>query len=115
MSDIPMIGDRPMYYRLTSEHEVVPASRAEALALFESIAESRRVALDQVGDARVSTVFLSLDHGFGGGPPLVFESMVFGGEHHEAQWRYSTWQEAVDGHAAIVAALREGRDPADAG
>ena len=55
---------------------------------------------------RVSTVFLGLDHRFvGGGPPLLFETMVFGGKHDGAQWRYSTWDEAIAGHDAAVDGL----------
>jgi hypothetical protein len=50
----------------------------------------------------VSTVFLGLDHNFfGGGPPLVFETMVFGGAQDGAQERYSTWAEAEAGHRAM--------------
>lgn len=49
---------------------------------------------------RVSTVFLGLDHNYGDGPPLLFETMIFGGEHDASQWRYSTWEEAAEGHRA---------------
>ncbi len=47
---------------------------------------------------RVSTVFLSLNHSSGEGPPLLFETMVFGGEHDGDMDRYSTWEEAEQGH-----------------
>lgn len=61
---------------------------------------SRRVAFSENGDVSVSTVFLGLDHQWGDGPPLIFETMIFGGEHNEDQWRYSTWEEAEAGHKA---------------
>lgn len=61
------------------------------------------------GDIAVSTVFLGLDHQFGDGPPLLFETMVFSGEHDQDQWRYSTWDEAVAGHDAAVDKLTWGR------
>ena len=48
---------------------------------------------------RVSTVFLALNHRFGSGPPLLFETMVFGGDYDFEQERYSTWEEAEAGHA----------------
>ena len=35
---------------------------------FENV-DNRRVAYDDLGDARVSTVFLGIDHAFGNGPP----------------------------------------------
>jgi len=59
-------------------------------------------------DIRVSTVFLGLDHQFGDGPPLLFETMVFGGEHDQDQWRYSTWDEAEAGHRVVVNELAWG-------
>ena len=46
----------------------------------------------------VSTIFLGLDHSFGDGPPLLFETMIFGGEHDQYQDRCSTWEEAVAMH-----------------
>jgi len=70
---------------------------------------TKRVAATEIGDVRVSTVFLSIDHGWGDGPPVLFETMVFGGEMDENQWRYSTWDEAVAGHERVVTAVREGR------
>jgi hypothetical protein len=49
-------------------------------------------------------VFLGIDHNFfGDGPPILFETMVFGGPMDQDQRRYSTWDEAEFGHAAIVA------------
>jgi hypothetical protein len=50
------------------------------------------------GDVEVSTVFLGLDHQFGEGPPLIFETMIFGGEHDQYTDRCSTWDEAVEMH-----------------
>lgn len=64
----------------------------------------RHVAHTKFPGIRVSTVFLSLDHGFGNlGMPILFETMVFGGLMHEEQWRYATWEEAEQGHASVVA------------
>lgn len=64
--------------------------------------ENHDVAQTMVGEARVSTVFLGLDHQWGDGPPLVFETMVFGGPLDGEQDRYSTWDEAAAGHAEMV-------------
>lgn len=67
----------------------------------------RKVALDNIGDAAVSTVFLSVDHSFmGEGPPTLFETMVFGGELDQEQGRYGTWREAEIGHAAMCERVR---------
>ena len=62
----------------------------------------RRVANTQLGNARVSTVFLGLDHSFGGGTPILFETMIFGGKYNDYQERYTTWEEAEAGHLRAV-------------
>jgi hypothetical protein len=49
----------------------------------------------------VSTVWLGLDHSFGYGPPLIFETMIFpaDGKFDELyQDRYTTMQQAREGH-----------------
>lgn len=67
----------------------------------------RHVANDYLPDGvHVSTVFLGLDHGFhptDGGTPILFETMIFGGEHDQYQERYATWEEAEEGHKRAVA------------
>jgi hypothetical protein len=67
----------------------------------------RTVNKTTVGEIEVSTVFLGLDHQFGEGPPLLFETMIFGGERDNDQWRYSTWREAEKGHDKVVKELQE--------
>ncbi len=72
--------------------------RDEFAAMFEDPL-GRRVAHDSQGDVSVSTVLLCLDHRFGDeGPPLIFETMIFGGDHDEYQERYSTREQAEEGH-----------------
>lgn len=58
------------------------------------------------GQIEVSTVFLGLDHAHFGGPPLLFETMIFGGPLNEHQWRCSTWEQAEAQHEAAVAQVR---------
>lgn len=73
---------------------------------------NRQVGDDMVGDVRVSTVFLGINHRHSGvGPPILYETMIFGGEHDEDQWRYCTRKEAEAGHKAVVAFLKDGKKP----
>lgn len=74
----------------------------------------KRVALTRITSAadatveyRVSTVWLGLDHNWGGGEPILFETMSFGGgeEQDETQWRWPTEAAALAGHAEIVATI----------
>jgi len=70
--------------------------------------DNRTVAKTKIGDVVISTVFLGLDHRMGGGgPPIVFETMVFGGKLDQSQGRYSTWDDAVDGHAHWVRLVKD--------
>lgn len=67
----------------------------------------RSLAQTQIGPYRVSTVFLGLDHNFyDDGPPVLWETMVFadgsGGLDLDCR-RYTSRQDALDGHAVTVA------------
>jgi hypothetical protein len=74
--------------------------------------ENRRVGDNTVNDIRVSTVFIQLDHNWDpDGQPLLFETMIFGGEYDNDMWRYTTWNEAKAGHERIVNCLKEGINP----
>jgi len=59
----------------------------------------------------VSTVWMGLDHSWGNGPPLIFETMIFKLGSYKAacddyQERYSTEQEALTGHEVAVKYLK---------
>jgi hypothetical protein len=75
---------------------------------------SRHIARDVVSGFIVSTVFLGIDHSYGHGPPLWFETMVFRQMdnqrlHSEVdQWRYATLEEARAGHQAALEAVQTG-------
>lgn len=58
----------------------------------------RIVKQDNINGIKVSTVFLGIDHQYLEGPPLLFETMIFGGEHDQFMERYSSWEDAEQGH-----------------
>lgn len=62
--------------------------------------DTAHVSLDgeKVGDITISTIFLGLDHRFGEGPPILFETMVFGGPLDQSQDRCATWEGAEKMH-----------------
>ena len=81
-----------------------PLELMEWAKLFENFSY-KRIGLDELSNGyRVSTVWLGLDHSFGGGKPLIFETMVFKGKGNSDldMERYSTLEEAVKGHKRIV-------------
>src|SRR5262245_16847608 len=65
------------------------------------------VAKDDVGGVHISTVFLGIDHRhYGKGPPVLFETMIFGGGFDGHMWLYTTWDDAETGHAMAVKKVR---------
>jgi hypothetical protein len=98
------------YYRLNADKTVTaiddPARWAEA---YED-REARRVGWTtlETGE-RISTVFLGLNHSIReDGPPLIFETMVFGPDDMMDHFceRYSTYADAVSGHERAVAMVK---------
>lgn len=79
-------------------------TRREAFAAMDVRGPEHRVGewLSKSGKVRVSTIFLCIDHGWGEGPPIIFETMVFGGPLDQEQWRYSTEAQALAGHARAI-------------
>ena len=95
-----------MFYKLDENKNVLPCSMDEYVEQFRDHENHRRVGLDEVHGTTISTVFLCLDHSHGG-TPLFFETMTFS-KHASGkdQRRYSTWDEAVAGHAQMVEEVR---------
>ena len=72
---------------------------------------NRPVADEMVGDSRVSTVFLGLDHAWGDSPPLVWETLVFGGEHDGEMERCGgSRKNAEEMHKRMVEGVKEAHD-----
>lgn len=82
-------------------HDGEPISMAEWIALMH-INEYVRVAIDTVGDVTISTVWLGINSN-PIGPPLIFETGVFGPGDSVEIFRYPSHAEALAGHRAIVA------------
>jgi hypothetical protein len=96
---------RPRYYSRQGR----PLTLMEWAQAFDNMTEeARRIALTQVWPGvTVSTVWIGLDHRIhGDGPPLIFESMVFGGHYDGKAERYATEAEAVEGHERMVRSMR---------
>jgi len=74
---------------------------------FES--SSRTVERTKLGDeVEVSTVFLGMDHNFGGkGKPVLWETLVFGGPMDGEMDRYTSEEEARAGHQRMVERVKK--------
>jgi hypothetical protein len=83
---------------------VVLVDSARWSAWFEFHYHERIVARTVVQEGvEVSTVFLGLDHNYSQtGPPILFETMVFGGLCDGDMDRYAAMDESRQGHWAMV-------------
>jgi hypothetical protein len=88
--------EQPRQYILAPGRIPVPASWIEHGAFCADDANVR-VGRTMVGDVKVSTVFIGM-------PPCMFETILFAaGRLSGARFLYSTWDEAEEGHRAVVA------------
>lgn len=93
-------------YILDENNQPVECSLEEWAKFFES--PRRIIKRSEFANGEfISTIFLGIDHGWGDGyDPLLFESMTFEGGSMSGtdQQRYTTYDDALKGHDAMVAA-----------
>ena len=98
------------WYILDNDHNPVATDVLVAAKWIEDNPERRVVKqeniLDKNGETvRVSTVFLGLDHGVPWNKdkrPVLWETMIFGGEHDQYQDRYTSYEDALEGHQKAI-------------
>lgn len=95
------------HYFLNPDHSYTPC---DVIAWAKQFGlNDTHVADDMINDHHVSTVWLGLDYNYWGGPPLVFETMVFkpdGGDNYCV--RYTTWEQAEAGHQEAISWVKNG-------
>ena len=95
------------YYLLDANKIPYEVSLEESYKVYEDM-DMKIVKQETVGDSRVSTVFLCLDHAWHGEDgPILFETMIFDGYYDEFQRRYKTYDEALQGHNDAVEMVNE--------
>jgi hypothetical protein len=87
--------------------EIVPCDMWTWAYWLESKDGRRIIGYWQFKSCRVSTVFMGLDHSFGSGPPILFETLIFGGPMDSEGERYSTYDEAEQGHLHYCEMVRD--------
>jgi len=89
-------------------HEKTPIIEHDLIKWAEWFETADRIVKqDKIGNTIISTVFLGLDHSFGGHEPLLFETMIFNRIHDDYQERYSSWDEAEIGHQKALLLVRK--------
>jgi len=103
------------FYKLDENKNAIPCSLEEWANQLEEMRmnNKKHVSEEMVGNYWVSTVWLGLNHQFGFGRPLLFETMVFDHDPNSNRNeiymnRYSTWQEAEEGHKKAVKWVKNG-------
>lgn len=97
------------HYILDHNGNPVSTTDVELLSKFLSDGDARTVNKTSLpGDVKVSTVFLVIDHNWSGkGPPILWETMIFGGHYDLWTERYISLENAEAGHEAAVAMVRK--------
>lgn len=121
---------KPIWYTLDEDKNPIPTDITGAAELFED--ENRRVVAQHditcyyfgvviknkfygfASQYFISTVFLGIDHQFGDGPPILWETMVFRNRDDMNELfcaRYETYKSAKMDHNRLAALLRAGKNP----
>ena len=91
-----------MWYILDENNIPVVANISAYVDWEEAYPEKRCLRQQHIGNIFISTVFLGLDHAHGSKTPLLWETMIFEGEHDQYQERYSNYEAALRGHDEAI-------------
>lgn len=103
-------------YILDKDNKVIPCSDLMAWAKWMTtngrnnrIVQQIHLPSDTKERLLISTVFLGVDHNFSGdgSDPITFETIIFGGTLDGEMQRYRTWDDAQQGHDAMVTRVQE--------
>lgn len=109
-------GDvRTPFYTLDEAGDPVPCEDMVRWAIWFAQSHEARVVgkTDLPSGTTVSTVFLGIDHSLRD-PPVLWETMMFGGDYDLACDRYRSRQDALVGHEMWVLAAKGEMTPIDA-
>lgn len=91
----------PQYAILIAGNVVKDVSFEDWATWFENA--DRIIRRTKIGNVEVSTVFLGVNQAFGNSPSLWFETMIFSDDEYDQEcWRYSTINQAIEGHNKIL-------------
>ena len=96
------------WYILDENNKPVKAvSIMESAEQLEKNPERKAVKQEHIDDIFISTVFLGLDHAWDSDIPVLWETMIFGGEHDQYQERYTSYEDALKGHQTALNLVKE--------
>lgn len=106
-----ILGD--FYYFLNEDKTVRICSLEEFIKQMHEmrINDSKHVAKEFISNYWISTVWLGINHMWGEGPAILFETMILNKDTNDwldYQVRYATWEQAVEGHKRAVQWVLDG-------
>ena len=93
------------WYILDDDNNPVKSTVNEFVDWEEAYPEKRIIKQYDNDEVFVSTVFLGLDHAWNSDVPVLWETMIFGGEHDQYQKRYTSYKDALEGHEKALELL----------
>jgi hypothetical protein len=103
------------HWILDENHNAVEVGLGDWAQWVESMGANRVVRQEHMQSFFVSTMFLGLDHRFGPGSPILFETMVFaktptGVVDYSGLYmdRYETYAQALEGHERAIEKIKRG-------
>jgi hypothetical protein len=100
------------WYILDENNKPIRSTIVDCGEWLEENPERKAVKQENVNDdIHVSTVFLGLDHAMPwekDKTPILWETMIFGGEYDQYQYRYSSYQDALEGHQKAINFINTG-------
>ena len=90
------------WYILDENNKPIRSTIVDCGEWLEENPERKAVKQEHIDDIFISTVFLGLDHAWNSGTPVLWETMIFGGEHDQYMDRYSSYEDALEGHQTAL-------------
>lgn len=103
-------------YKLDEAGDPVPCDNVLEWAVWFAQSDAARVVAktELSSGCVVSTVFLGIDHNFRDDDPVLWETMMFGGDYDLACDRYRSRKDALVGHELWVLVAKGEMTPIDA-
>ena len=92
------------WYILDENNKPIRSTIVDCGKWLEENPERKAVKQEHIDDIFISTVFLGLDHAWPKNDiiPVLWETMIFGGEHDQYMDRYTSIEDAIEGHQTAL-------------
>ena len=102
---------RSLFYYLNDDNSTRECDVMEWCHQLEEMNKysKHHLGFDEVKGYLVSTIWIGSNMNYSGvGPPLIFETLIFNDKDSMYCEKYSTWDEAIDGHERAIQWVKNG-------